>query len=606
MMLGKADAPARRAFGWFMLLALVVLAAGIGLRDPWPPDEPRFALMARQMLESGQWLFPHRGQELYSDKPPLLMWCEAALFGLSGGWRAAFLLPSLLAGLGTLGVTYWVGRRLWDARTGLAAAGLLLASFQFVEVVKHAQIDPLLLFFVTLGNAGLLLHCLRGPDWRACWLGCFAAGLGVVAKGVGVLALLMLLPYAWARWRGWAVSGVRDVPAAGSGGQEPAVHGGVASGMDDGEPVVRDRMLRRGQPPAGGDGWRWAAGALAFLLPILAWLLPMLATALGSGSPERLAYVQDLLFRQTAQRYADSWQHVEPPWYFLGVMLADWLPVSLLIPLLLPRWRRALREREARVLLPLAWWLLVLLFFSLTPGKREIYLLPALPMAALAMAPYAEELLRRRWLQRAAFGLAVLAGALALAAGAWALLGQPHAARRIAAGYELADGGRALWWCVIAAGTPFLLAAALCRPRRGVAALLAGIAAAWVVWPLATYPLLDANQSARALMARADARIGPDGQLGLVLWREELLLQARRPVAEFGFSRPWEDQLRDALAWQAQRPGRWILLDSDAMGDCVDKARAWKAGVANRNEWWMFDAAAVRPACRPPGGAAAP
>ncbi|WP_426702315.1 ArnT family glycosyltransferase [Rhodanobacter sp. Col0626] len=551
------DPLARRAFWWFMLVALVVLAAGLGLRDPWPPDEPRFALVARQMLASGQWLFPHRGIELYSDKPPLLMWCEAMAFWLTGGWRGAFLLPSLLAGMGSLWVVYRTGRRLWNARIGLFAAILLLAAIQFVEVIKHAQIDPLLLFWITLGNGCLLLHCLRGPDWPAYWLGCFAAGLGVITKGVGVLVLLMLLPYVFARFRKWP-----------------------------GITVTR------------GDGWRWAAGALAFLLPILSWLLPMLAVVHASRSPEYLAYVQDLLFRQTAQRYSHSWAHLEPAWFFLLVMLRDWFPVCLLIPLLFPAWRRALREREPRVLLPLAWWLLALVFFSIPGGKREIYLLPALPMMVLAMAPFMDALLARRWFERSAFALTLLMGVVFLAAGSWALLAHPKAALRVAAGYELADGGRLLWYCVLAVGAVFLLAAAWFRPRRGVFALLAGLGMAWVTWCCATYPLLDDNQSARALMREANDRIGPDGELALVQWREELLLQAKRPVAEFGYSRSSAAQMHDALVWQAQAPQRrWILLNSVALGRCVDPTRVVHMGVANRSTWWMFDSKAVIPGC---------
>src|SRR3546814_4378653 len=64
--------PATRTFRetWlFWILALLVLGAGLGLRDPWPADEPRFALVAKHMVESGDWLFPHRGSELYADKP---------------------------------------------------------------------------------------------------------------------------------------------------------------------------------------------------------------------------------------------------------------------------------------------------------------------------------------------------------------------------------------------------------------------------------------------------------------------------------------------------------------------------------------------------------
>ncbi|QDE37891.1 glycosyltransferase family 39 protein [Luteibacter pinisoli] len=553
------DRTSLRHFAWFMLIAFLVLAAGIGLRDPWPPDEPRFALIARQMLESGQWLFPHRGMELYSDKPPMLMWTEAAWMWLTGEWRGAFLLTSLVSGLGTLALTWHLGRRLWDARTGLVAATIVLMSMPFIEVIRHAQIDPLNLFWITLANTGILLHCLRGPNWRMYWLGCFAAGLGVITKGVGVIALLMLLPYVACRARAW-----------------PGV------------------TLTR------GDGWRWAAGALAFFVAIALWLGPMLATAYGMRTPEYLAYVNDILFRQTAERYADSWQHEEAPWFFLGVILRGWLPTWLLIPVLLPRWRDAWRLREPRVWIPLAWCLLVLVFFSIPRGKREIYIVPMLPMLAMAMAPYVLDLLKTRWLQRVAFWITVACGVVFAAAGTWALVAAPKVARRFAEGYELDGHGQALWVSVMAVGACFFVAAAGFRPRRGVAALLCGMALGWTLWPLATYPLLNQNQSARAVMAAADEAIGPGGELGLVAWREENLLQARRPVAEFGFSRKAADQLAAARAWQAADPARrYIFLNDDALDSCVVADKVRPLGVANRVRFVLLPADASRPACTP-------
>jgi len=39
---------------------------GLGLRDPWPADEPRFAQIAMEMVHSGQWFFPSRGGEFIS------------------------------------------------------------------------------------------------------------------------------------------------------------------------------------------------------------------------------------------------------------------------------------------------------------------------------------------------------------------------------------------------------------------------------------------------------------------------------------------------------------------------------------------------------------
>ncbi|MGQ3469396.1 ArnT family glycosyltransferase, partial [Xanthomonas campestris] len=104
---------------WLLAItAVLVIGPGLGLRDPWPSDEPRFALVAKQMVLSGDWSFPHRGSELYSDKPPMLMWLQAASYTLQGNWRVAFLLPPLLAALGTLACVYDLGRRLWTRRVG--------------------------------------------------------------------------------------------------------------------------------------------------------------------------------------------------------------------------------------------------------------------------------------------------------------------------------------------------------------------------------------------------------------------------------------------------------------------------------------------------------
>ncbi|MDI5862075.1 glycosyltransferase family 39 protein, partial [Shewanella xiamenensis] len=41
-----------------LLMSLLILLVGIGFRSPWPADEPRFVEVAREMVASGQWLFP--------------------------------------------------------------------------------------------------------------------------------------------------------------------------------------------------------------------------------------------------------------------------------------------------------------------------------------------------------------------------------------------------------------------------------------------------------------------------------------------------------------------------------------------------------------------
>ncbi|MBS0461468.1 MAG: glycosyltransferase family 39 protein [Proteobacteria bacterium] len=554
----------RRAFAWFMLFALVVLALGIGLRDPWPSDEPRFALAARQMVESGQWMFPHRGSELYADKPPLFMWMQALGYEALRSWRIAFLLPSLLAGLLTLALTYELGRRLWNPRAGLFAAGALLCVLQFVYQVKRAQIDPLVMAEITLANGCLLIHLLRGPNWRLYLLGCFVAGIGVITKGVGFLALLMLLPYALMRWRGWEVSKTTHAT------------------------------------------WRWLAGALAFLAAIALWVVPMLLAVRAHATPAYTAYARDILLHQTAERYAEHWSHPKPFWYFLPVLLLGWFPLSLAYPGLLPRWRQAWRERDARIWLPLGWAALVLAFFSLSSGKRDMYVMPMLPMVALAAGPYLQDIVRERWLRTSAFCVALALGVAALGYGLWALQGHAASAR-MASERGLADGGHALWVLLAGVGAACVLAALAFRPRRGVHALLAGLLAVWAAWSLWAYPLLNDSSSALGIMRDAGRSIGPNAELGLVGWREQNLLMADRPAHDFGFSASTAVQFERASQWQRQAPAtRWVFAVDDALGSCVDRTRARRVGIANRRTWWVYRADALVPGCQPAATGAEP
>src|SRR3954462_1693779 len=96
---------------WLIGLSLLLMATGLGLRDPWPADEPRFALIARDMLRSGDWLIPRVGGDLYADKPPLFFWLMAASMAVTGSVRLGFLLPSLLAGVGSVLLVYDLLRR---------------------------------------------------------------------------------------------------------------------------------------------------------------------------------------------------------------------------------------------------------------------------------------------------------------------------------------------------------------------------------------------------------------------------------------------------------------------------------------------------------------
>jgi 4-amino-4-deoxy-L-arabinose transferase-like glycosyltransferase len=63
----------------------------------------------------------------------------------------------------------------------------------------------------------------------------------------------------------------------------------------------------------------------------------------------------------------------------------------------------ALVQREHGAL---AWLMLVVVFFSLSPGKRGVYITPALPALAIAALPFIESVLAGAGVRRAGLILA--------------------------------------------------------------------------------------------------------------------------------------------------------------------------------------------------------
>ena len=544
----------------FLAMVLFALAAGIGLREPSPPDEPRFALAARAMVESGDWLVPQRGREAYAEKPPVFMWMQAASWTLVRDWRVAFLLPSLLAALATLALVHGTAGRLWARRHAPWAAGALFVCLQFGLQAKRAQIDMVLVALTTLSLCALLRYLLHGRERRWLALGMFAAGLGTVTKGVGFLPILVLLPWLGLRWR-------ERIPPG----------------------------------PAGRGPGDAVAAVAGFAAGAAVWLAPLGIALLRNPDPALQAYAHELLFRQTGTRYLNAWHHVQPPWYYAQTIATLWLPGALLLPWLLPAWWRRLRRGDPRYVLLLGWAALVLLFFSLSPGKREVYVFPALPAVCLAAAPLLPALLRRSGVRWTLCGWLLLFGALLLGASSSGLADAAWAARLGETRGIAAGDMRTLLWTLGALGAAAWLLAVVLRGRRIAFALVLFSALTWATYGLVLAPALDASSSGRALMQDVMARIGADGELGAVAWREQHLLQVERPMLEFGFRRPWHLQWRDAAAWVAEAPERrWLWLPEDALGPCVDRARARMIGHASRLDWWLVPGSAIDPQCQVP------
>jgi len=538
-----------------LLVAAAVLAAGMGLRDPWPADEPRFALIARDMALSGNWLIPYIGGVPYPDKPPVFFWLIGLAYLLTGSLRVAFLLPGFLAGIGILLLVTDLARRLRDEKTALWSGATLLVLLQFPLQAKSAQIDVVLCFFTTLGLYGFLRHLLLGPDWRWYTVGGLAAGLGVITKGVGFLPYLVLVPWLFARYRKWAL------------------------------------------PSLGGPAWRWSLAPLASLAVIAAWLVPMLLLTSGSDDPALAAYRDNILFRQTVTRYVDPWGHIKPFWYlFTNAVPWLWLPVTALLPWLVPAWWRDIRARQAPVLVLGGWALLVLLFFSMSDGKRSVYIFPAAPAVALLAGWHADALFRRVGPRRVLAGVAAVLAILLAGAGAWVLF-RPGAALDWSSDPRVTVSVAVSLLVVGVAMLAALLATRRARLPIGYAIAMATF---WLGISLAVAPSIDPVRSGSALIDRVRANVPEGVDLGFAAWPEQFLLQWDQPVTHFGYRRrDTAGQIRDALSWLAASDARRLLVEADLLPGCLDPRGLIDIGVAHRRNWAIVEPGALVDDCPP-------
>ena len=538
----------RQAFWLLLLLGIIVLGAGMGLRDPWPADEPRFALVAKQMVESGQWLFPFRGGEIYPDKPPMFMWAIALFYQLTGSMRVAFLLPNLLAGLGCLALVFDLARRLWDRQTAFRAGLLLLFTVQFTVQAKLAQIDALVTFAITLGFYGFMRFLLCDGQWRWYYLGWFAAGLGIITKGVGILAALVLIPALW----------------------------------------THRQEIRR----ATRSAWLKAlAGPLFMLLAIGLWLIPMLLAVAASHDATFEAYRNNILFHQTVTRYANAWHHLKPVWYYLTeVVPVFWLPLSLLLPWLIWLSHQAFRQGKREVILLVGYLLLMLCFFSLSAGKRGVYITPGTPALALLTAPWLPLLLARRWPRRLLQGFGWLLSGL-LVVLAIALLVSPKLAAKTA---EL---GSNPWLLVLAIGLSGLLVNTLLR-RAPFTATLATLTVFWLYYSFWAYPLLNDVRTPQGIMQEVSTKVPRHDELLIVKFREQFLLFADRPLQHWAYQAENQAQIQASAQWIQEAPNRWLLAPTRLLDACFDKAKGVPLGLRHGDIWTLYRADALRPSCQ--------
>lgn len=327
-----------KAMAVYSGLWLLLVLASLFARSAWPVDETRILAVAWEMWTRNELVLPYLNGDLYARQAPLLPWLIHAgwsLFGVNDWWPR--LLPSLFA-LASLLVTGRLARLLWRENSEIAryAPLVLVGTPLWAVYTTLALPDMLLVFFTLLAWWGVLMMW-RQRDMRAFLLLGAALGLGALALGLAIFLYVMpvaLLAPLWIKetprmaWKHWYVDLAKAV----------------------------------------------ALGAAVMCV----WLVP---ASIKAGLP----YILDWFSGSLTAARLDLLPATQPWWGYL-----PWLPIVCLPwsiwPLLWMRlWHIRREPLNVGLLFCLIGSLSTLVVLSLIEVKQPQFLLPLLPLAALAV-----------------------------------------------------------------------------------------------------------------------------------------------------------------------------------------------------------------------------
>ena len=388
---------------WLLLAIAVIFIYFFGLNIPFlGPDEPRYAQVACEMSERGEWITPTLGGFEWLEKPALLYWLEIVAYKIFGVTESAARFGSALFGLGTIFCLWILGKRSADTRQPAVAetkdegqrtnddfanwlALIAASSIGLLVFSRGASFDIILTFPITASLVSFFIfHRAKRKSFVSCRLPLIAfyffVGVALLAKGLvgiifpfGTIAVYYLLSFKF---------------------------------------------------PSKTFIFSLCWGTILSLLVASIWYLPMYQS-------HGWMFIDEFFIQHHFQRYtSNKYLHPQPFWFFwlvLPLMTIPWLPFFLAAIWNLSKsffpGKDAETPGESQKLsagcsqlttFALAWLLVPIVFFSLSGSKLPGYVLPALPAALILTAEYVARLARSsKWREIALQILAFLMLAVA-------------------------------------------------------------------------------------------------------------------------------------------------------------------------------------------------
>ena len=380
------DQKAKFNYVWIIFALLIIAVYFTGLTIPLlGPDEPRYAQVAREMFERGDFVTPTLGGFDWFEKPALLYWLEIVSYKMFGVTEFAARFGSAIFGLLTVLSLWILGRnvpqRCEEAKENKETKNdfanwlaLIAASSIGLIVFSHgASFDIILTFPITASLVGFFIfdsfpqrrkdakendQITSENSFKSSRLCAFAGlfafyffiGVALIAKGlVGIIFPFAIVAFYYL-------------------------------------------LSRKFPPKAFIFSLFW--GTIVALLVSSVWYLPMYH---ANG----WKFIDEFFIQHHFQRFtSNKYQHPQPFYFFfwvLPLMTIPWLPFFLasmwnLIKGIVSR--KDAKEQSKNflfsfsplLLFSISWLLVPLVFFSISGSKLPGYILPALPAAFVLTA----------------------------------------------------------------------------------------------------------------------------------------------------------------------------------------------------------------------------
>jgi len=349
---------------FLVLLSAVMFLPGLFTIPPIDRDEARFAQASKQMIESGNYLDIHFQNEVRYKKPIGIYWLQVVSTKIFGAppyneiWT--YRVPSFLAAIAALILTYLIGRTLISSQVGFGAALLLSSALILSAEARLAKTDAMLLATTVLAMWQLAKWYVEPSSRQKLipslifW---FAIAAGILIKGPVILLVVGSLMVTWLF-------------------------------LDPG--FRRDDALKTFKP---------LLGLAVILICVAPWLIAITLQSHGLFWSESLGH--DMLGKVSAGQES----HGLPPGMHVTLLFILFLPAIVPVMRGLVYGWRTRADRITQFFL--AWIIPSWLIFELVPTKLPHYTLPMYPAIALLAAAALSKVNFSERRQRLAFAIPV-------------------------------------------------------------------------------------------------------------------------------------------------------------------------------------------------------